>query len=1479
MPLAAGVRLGPYEVGELLGAGGMAEVYRAHDPRLGRDVAIKVVLTDGAPAPDRLRRFEDEARAVAALSHPNVLTVFDVGSCEGRPYLVLELLEGETLRQRLERGAMPLRSAVELAIEVCHGLEAAHARSVVHCDLKPDNLFLTADGRVKILDFGIARLTRPTGRDPADTDTKPGLLMGTVGYVSPEQARGLVPDGRADVFALGAILYEALSGRRAFGGASAADTMAAILHDDPPPLRVALGPAPSMLDRVVRRCLHKDPAERFHSAHDLALALETVLDRPLPGGPASDGEEHSPYPGLRAFTEADAGRFFGRETEVRRVWDRLRDERLLAVIGPSGAGKTSFVRAGIAAAQPTGWAVLVCTPGTAPLQQLGQCLAPHLAGDPEALRLLVRFDDPEAAFALLARWRCGYVATVLIVDQLEELFTLNPPACQARFAALLGRVAAEADVRVVLSMRDDFLMRCHEHEGLRPVFEGLVPLAAPSGDALRRALVEPARAEGYRFEEGLADEMLAAVEGERGALPLLAFTVARLWGERDRGKRLLSRAAYEQAGGVAGALAQHAEEALERIGDARQALVRDILRNLVTAEGTRASVDREELLSAFADRRAAEEVLDELADARLLTTYEARARDGERRYRVEIIHESLLRAWPRLVRWQAQDAEGALLRDQLKQAAHLWNEKGRPADLVWSGTSFREFALWRERYPGALTALEDQFGRAMVSRAERRSRLRALGVAGVFAALLLVLAVIGLLLRRTNRALDHSVADEARARASKLVALGRLELERYPTAALAYARESLEMADTIEGRLLALEALWRGPTARVLPLPPDLDCIRLAFSPDARGLACAGFQPTVALFTADGTLRTVLGGHDTLADARGVAFGPGGGEVLTWAPGDPRMRLWSMDGRAVASFAGDALWLSLGEDGRAVAISSPGAGRPHRIQSFSLDRGHARSAPWEAPPGLRLDQPGLRPLAVDREARWVIYGKGTGIFRHRLDGREPDLRLGSHPARVRDLRLDPAESRLLSVDERGGFRLWSLPDGRLLRTLDGAPPQRFTLPSFDREGAHVAWAAQDGTHVWDLTDAPDALPLRLARADIADFGETAFSRDGRWLATGNYGSATFFPLGLPHARTLRGHLEAPAEFAFTPDSRRLVSCAKDGARSWPLDPGAVESGRLELEGDYYCYGVAADPRGEALVVVSPFLGAYLIPGEGGPPRKLLDFAHRRIAVSAVAFDPRRRRLAVASHYADTREEMLLYVLDLESGTTETVRLREPGGRDPWAAGVRVLRFDGEGRVLAGGDGGIRRWRPGAALEAIVAAPGASVVFDASVDGRTLVVVQGRWNLGSATFTDAEVFVLDVVTGARRRIATHGQTLSRKVATDPQGRLLVTGDPRGVVRVGLTTGEEPHLLLGHDGPVRALAVSPDARWIASASGNDVRLWPVPDLSRPPLHTLAHDELMAKLHALTNLQVVEDATAPTGYKLEIGPFPGWQDVPTW
>jgi eukaryotic-like serine/threonine-protein kinase len=280
MTLLAGTRLGPYEILGLLGAGGMGEVYRARDPRLGREVALKVLPADHAANPERLRRFEDEARAVAALSHPHILAIHDVGRAEGLSYVVFEFLEGQTLRQKLEHGALSSRKAVEYGVQICRGLAAAHTRGIVHRDLKPENLFLTREGEVKILDFGLAKLAEsPFGEaepDDAPTRTAPGLVMGTLGYMSPEQARGAEADTRSDLFAVGAILYEMLTGKRAFAGETTADTLSAILHRDPPEIVSAEGPISPGLERVVRRCLEKDPEERFQSARDLAFALEAL---------------------------------------------------------------------------------------------------------------------------------------------------------------------------------------------------------------------------------------------------------------------------------------------------------------------------------------------------------------------------------------------------------------------------------------------------------------------------------------------------------------------------------------------------------------------------------------------------------------------------------------------------------------------------------------------------------------------------------------------------------------------------------------------------------------------------------------------------------------------------------------------------------------------------------------------------------------------------------------------------------------------------------------------------------------------------------------------------------------------------------------------------------------------------------------------------------------------------------------------------
>jgi serine/threonine protein kinase/tetratricopeptide (TPR) repeat protein len=370
----AGSRLGPYEIVAPLGAGGMGEVYRARDPRLGREVAIKVIggaagpvggpSTGSAPAPpqssdDRLRRFEQEARAVAALSHPNVLAIFDIGVGDV-PYLVTELLDGDTLRALIERGSIPTQRTIELALQIIAGLAAAHSRGIVHRDLKPDNIFVTTDGHVKILDFGLAKHMFGSGHTSGSEattlrpNTASGTVLGTIGYMAPEQVRGFEADHRSDIFAAGAILYEMLTGERAFRGATPADTMSAILNDPSSALVFGAG-TPLSLARIVRRCLEKDANDRFQSARGLGFAIESISGiRSAPHAPSTEHVETSiavlPFAnmstdpenqyftdglaedlinaltrlsGLRVVSRTSSFRFRGRDADVRQIGREL----------------------------------------------------------------------------------------------------------------------------------------------------------------------------------------------------------------------------------------------------------------------------------------------------------------------------------------------------------------------------------------------------------------------------------------------------------------------------------------------------------------------------------------------------------------------------------------------------------------------------------------------------------------------------------------------------------------------------------------------------------------------------------------------------------------------------------------------------------------------------------------------------------------------------------------------------------------------------------------------------------------------------------------------------------------------------------------------------------------------------------------------------------------------------------------------------
>ena len=569
---------------------------------------------------------------------------------------------------------------------------------------------------------------------------------------------------------------------------------------------------------------------------------------------------------------------------------------MLALIAPSGAGKSSFLRAGLLPTLPRGWKALIATPGNRPFQSLAHALAPAFAGDAQAVQALLRFEDADTAVSLLQRFRQRHEHALVILDQFEELFTLSPPEVQQAFAGLLGRLVLEADLHVILSLRDDFLFRCQDHAALVPAFSDLTPLPTLGASGLRRALVQPALACGYRFEdEALVDEMVAEVRKEKGALPLLAFAAARLWETRDREKGLLTREAYREIGGVAGALAQHAEATLERIGTQRTPLVREIFRNLVTAQGTRAVREREELLSVFeasGSRPQAEEVLNALVDARLLTSYERAGDGGESHQQVEIIHESLLTslAAPRALADPGRRRRAAPGPAPPGRAALAGPGQDRGPALVRAGLpGLRPLARPLLRRPhgdrGGLRRGRRHGGRD-ANAGNARSPWRPWSRRSRSASGSSPFSGVG----PTPRG-EKAVAETLRSEASKLLVLGEREFERYPTGALAYAMKGLELADTPVARLLALRVLQHAPVARLAPLGPKPG-VTGAFSPDGKWLAFGGFG-TVGLLSRDGGEARQLGEFTSRGNALAVVqFGPASDVLMAQYRGE--IRVWSV---------------------------------------------------------------------------------------------------------------------------------------------------------------------------------------------------------------------------------------------------------------------------------------------------------------------------------------------------------------------------------------------------------------------------------------------------------------------------------------------------------------------------------------------------------------------------------------------------------
>jgi len=746
--LAPEARVGDYRIKKLVGEGAMGEVYLAQDLVLGRLVALKLLRREVA-AKDGIERFLDEARATAGFSHPHIVTIYAVGAHDGRPYLVLEFLDGESLRTRCAGGALPERDALRTVRAIADAVAEAHGRGLVHADLKPENVMVPRDGRIRVVDFGLARLTGSPDVGGS----------GTPSYMAPERWRPTAPTPAIDMWSLGVILHELVTGSRPVADADVARL--AFGREDP-----ALPPSTAGWARIVRACLRRAPELR-PSASDVVRDLTALIEP----AQAQTTDDICPFPGLTSFRRADNAHYFGRDADLDAVLEALRTKPLVAVVGPSGVGKSSFVSAAVIPRleESGAWTVVTCRPGAEPFVALAAALG--RPGLTDALR-----DEPARLALVLGEHAARTGRRVLLfVDQFEEAFTLAPDSADAFCTALALGALRDESWRIVLTVRDDFLMRLAAPVAMRAHLGALHPLGPMTLDDLRASVTGPLRSVGYGADsDALADRLARDVVGQPASLALLQFACRALWDRRDRATHRVLLAEYDAIGGASGALATHAERVLAELTPEQVRQVRAIFLSLVGPDGTRRPRARRLLEDGHLGEVGS--LLELLLERRLVVI--TRQLDDADPV-IELAHEALSTTWPPLVRWLDETHEQRLLLNQVEEYAALWATRGRLDEDTWSGGPLVEAARKLDDWKVELPAESRAFLDASLARMHRQRRRRRWLVGTIGSVLLVVAAAAVIAAVIAGRAQRRTLAQQAQI---KLAAadMGRFELRLVP---------------------------------------------------------------------------------------------------------------------------------------------------------------------------------------------------------------------------------------------------------------------------------------------------------------------------------------------------------------------------------------------------------------------------------------------------------------------------------------------------------------------------------------------------------------------------------------------------------------------------------------------------------------------------------------------------------------------------
>ncbi|MGD2078656.1 MAG: protein kinase, partial [Chloroflexota bacterium] len=741
-----------YELKDVVGEGSYGTIRTAIQPTVDREVAVKVIRRRYANNPEFIRRFEAEAQTVARLEHPHIVPLYDYWRDPEGAYLVMRYMRGGSLLNALQTGPWDAEPAMKLMDQVASALNAAHQRGIVHRDIKPANILLDKAGNAYLSDFGIAKSLEVDGQLTAE-----GEIMGTPDYVSPEQILNQPVTPRTDIYSLGAVLYETLTGEKPYSDSSVANLIYKHLNEPVPQVSTSRPDLPPQIDEVIQRSTAKRPEDRYADALEMAEAFRQALGerryQPADGEYAGyrpidipEGLISNPYKGLRAFQESDAGNFFGREALVDQMLNQLSRSRFLAIVGPSGSGKSSAVKAGLIPALREGaipaqgnqaasdkWFVAEMVPGTHPFEELELTLW-SIAVDPPPSLVEPMQKDTRGMLRTIRRVLPNEegVQLLLVIDQLEELFTMVDDEERQKFfidSLLAALRAPRSPLRVVATLRADFYDRPLQIEPLGRLLKANTEIILPmTAEELTWAVREPARRMGVGLEEGLTEVIVADVADQPGSLPLMQYALTELF-ERRQGRRM-TRETYQEIGGAMGALGRRAERLYGKLNEDEQEAARQLFLRLVTLgegiEDTRRRVLRSELLSLEGHKATGDgqqpvanarseisntvsrfsSVIDQFGAARLLTFDRDPATRGAT---VEVAHEALLREWGRYRSWLDESRDDIRLQQRLARAAEEWLAADKDESYLLRGARLAQFEGWSEAGGVAVTAEESDF--------------------------------------------------------------------------------------------------------------------------------------------------------------------------------------------------------------------------------------------------------------------------------------------------------------------------------------------------------------------------------------------------------------------------------------------------------------------------------------------------------------------------------------------------------------------------------------------------------------------------------------------------------------------------------------------------------------------------------------------------------------------------------------------------